>query len=86
MKLKDFLSLFTSNVDVAVKIPRGGYRTPLYMTSSTLSLSLMANEAVLNAPIKQIMMYNEELTIELQVPQLEEEEKTEDSDEGEKNF
>lgn len=84
MKLKDWLSPFVSNVNVVVQIPRG-YYPPLYMSSSTRSLLLMANETVLDAPIKQIANYNDELTITLEIPQMEEEEKHEDSNEEEKN-
>lgn len=79
MKLKDFLSLFTGNTDVTIEAEQGEYKPMLRMTSTVETLSWMANENTLNAEIKRITKYDDELVIRVKF--FPEEEKHEDSDE-----
>ena len=84
MKLKDFLSLFTGNTDVTIEAVQGEYKPMLRMTSTVETLSWMANENTLNAEIKRITKYDDELVISVKF--FPEEEKHEDSDEGGKTL
>lgn len=63
MKLKDFLSLFIGNTDVTIEAEQGEYKPMLRMTSTVETLSWMANENTLNAEIKRITKYDDELVI-----------------------
>lgn len=84
MKLKDFLSLCTGNTDVTIEAEQGEYKPMLSMNSTVETLSWMANENTLNAEIKLITKYDDELVIRVKF--FPEEEKHEDSEEVEKPF
>ena len=80
MKLKDFLSLCTGNTDMTIEADKGEYKPMLRMTSTVETLLWMANENTLNAEIKSITKYDDELVIRVKF--FSEEEKHENSDEG----